>query len=170
MEIRSGTGARPRSRLVWAVVKSDMCSAASAAGTCEASQMSDCAKTLTVYCKFIKDFAKTACPLHDLTGDKPFVWMSKQQTAFEELKESLMQKLVLALPNNQGLVRLETDASEVVTGGVASQQQDDEIWKLLGFMSKTLNNAERNYTTYSMTRRCWQSCKDLKSGKPYSLV
>jgi len=47
MEIRPGTGARPRSRPVWAIVKLDTCSAASAVGTCEASQMSDCAKTLT---------------------------------------------------------------------------------------------------------------------------
>jgi len=45
-------------------------------------------------------------------------------------------------------VQLETDASDVATGGVASQQQDDETWKPLGFTSKTLNGAERNYTTY----------------------
>ena len=103
---------------------------------------------VNVYRKFIKDFAKTARPLHDLTGDKPFVWTSKQQKAFEELKESLIRKPVLALPNDRGLVRLETDASDVATGGVASQQQDDETWKPLGFTSKTLNGAERNYTTY----------------------
>ena len=74
--------------------------------------------------------------------------MSKQQKAFEELKESLIQKPVLALPNDQGLVQLETNASDVATCGVASQQQDDETWKLLGFISKTLNGAERNYMTY----------------------
>ena len=43
---------------------------------------------------------------------------------------------------------METDASDVATGGVASQQQDDETWKPLGFTSKTLNDTEKNYTTY----------------------
>jgi len=46
------------------------------------------------------------------------------------------------------MVRLETDASDVVTGGVASQQQDNETWKPLGFTLKTLNDAKRNYMTY----------------------
>ena len=43
---------------------------------------------------------------------------------------------------------METDASDVATEGVASQQQDDETWKPLGFTSKTLNDTERNYMTY----------------------
>ena len=55
---------------------------------------------------------------------------------------------MLALPNDQGLVCLETDTSDVATGGVAMQQQDDGTWKPLGFTLKTLNDAERNYTTY----------------------
>ena len=32
--------------------------------------------------------------------------------------------------------------------GIASQQQDNGAWKPLGFTSKTLNDTERNYTTY----------------------
>ena len=48
MEIRPGMGTRPGSRLVWAIVKPDTCSAASAAGMCKVSQMSDCTKTLTL--------------------------------------------------------------------------------------------------------------------------
>jgi len=68
---------------------------------------------INVYRKFIRDFAKTTWPFHDLTGNKPFIWMPKHQKAFEELKDSLMRKPVLALPNNQGLVRLETDALDM---------------------------------------------------------
>jgi hypothetical protein len=86
---------------------------------------------------------KTARPLHELTGDVPFVWKEAQQKAFEELKEKLVRRPVLVTIKDSGKLRVETDASDVATGAVLSQMQEDGMWKPLGYASKLLNPAER---------------------------
>jgi len=48
---------------------------------------------------FIKDFAKIARPLHDLTKkDHPFVWTDECTAAVETLKEAVTTEPVLVLP------------------------------------------------------------------------
>ncbi|XP_048251534.1 uncharacterized protein LOC125379302 [Haliotis rufescens] len=54
---------------------------------------------------FIKDYAKMAVPLYNITGKKPFNWGREQQEAFEELKEALMTPPVFGLPRNTGHTR-----------------------------------------------------------------
>ena len=52
------------------------------------------------YRKFVKDFAKIAGPLHDLTKKAlNFNWTSGCQAAFERLKSSLIQAPILAYPD-----------------------------------------------------------------------
>ena len=41
------------------------------------------------YRRFVRDFSKIAKPLHDLAGNKPWIWGLEQQAAFKGLKESL---------------------------------------------------------------------------------
>jgi hypothetical protein len=55
---------------------------------------------------------------------------------------------VLALPSNVGKFRLETDASDVATGAVLSQEQTDGTYRPVGYMSKSYSDAESSYTTY----------------------
>lgn len=43
---------------------------------------------------------------------------------------------------------METDASDYATGAVLSQLCEDEKWRPVGFMSKSLNDTERNYPIY----------------------
>ena len=100
------------------------------------------------YRKFIKDYAKIARPLHELTGDKPFKWTEWTQKAFESLKTALVTRPVLSMLKDTGKLKIETDASDVATGAVLSQQQEDLQWKPLSYMSKTLGEAEVNYVTY----------------------
>ena len=54
----------------------------------------------------------------------------------------------LVLPDQDAHFRLETDASRYVTGAILSQLHDDEKWHPVGFTSKSLNPAERNYAIY----------------------
>jgi len=42
-------------------------------------------------------------------------------------------------------IRVEADASEYVTGGVLSMKCKDEKWRPVIFISKSLNEVERNY-------------------------
>jgi RNase H-like domain found in reverse transcriptase len=43
---------------------------------------------------------------------------------------------------------VEADASGYATGAVLSQLQEDGKWHLVGFLSKSLSEAERNYDIY----------------------
>jgi hypothetical protein len=50
------------------------------------------------YRRFIKDFARLARPLNDLTKkDTPWTWGAPQQQAFQYLKSSFSQELILAM-------------------------------------------------------------------------
>jgi len=40
---------------------------------------------------------------------------------------------------------MEVDASDHVTGGVLSMEYEDKLWRLVIFLSKSLNKMERNY-------------------------
>jgi len=44
--------------------------------------------------------------------------------------------------------KLETDASDFALGAVLSQLCDDEKWRPVGFLSKSLSDAERNYQVH----------------------
>ena len=99
---------------------------------------------LNYYRRFIRDFSKIARPLHQLTGNQPFVWGLEQQEAFEQLKENLCSKPVLYLPSDDGPFRIETDCSQYAMGGVLSQHIEGK-WRPIAYRSQSLTEAERNY-------------------------
>ena len=95
---------------------------------------------------FIEGFAMVARPLHDLVKkDKKWVWTEKEEKTFQELKEQFTKKPVLAAPDINKKMRMEVDASDYVTGGVLSMECKDGLWRLVAFLSKLLNETERNY-------------------------
>ncbi|GFX22043.1 retrovirus-related Pol polyprotein from transposon 17.6 [Trichonephila clavipes] len=54
------------------------------------------------YRRYIKNFAKRALPLTNLLRkDTPFEWTSETQEAFEDIKKTILNPLVLALPDPQ---------------------------------------------------------------------
>jgi len=55
---------------------------------------------------------------------------------------------MLAVPYPKWKMQLETDASEYAIGGVLSQAQEDNSWKPLAYLSKTMNETKRNYKIY----------------------
>lgn len=99
------------------------------------------------YRRFIKDFAKIARPLHTLTGNTPFKWTEDQDNAFAQLKALITSAPIISIPNNEGQFRLETDASDFAIGAVLSQQQEN-TWKPIAFLSKSLTPTQRNYEIY----------------------
>lgn len=102
------------------------------------------------YRRFIKDFAKLAKPLTDLTKkDQPWVWGSEQTNAFETLKKAFTTAPILRIPDDVNPFRLSTDASDFAIGSVLSQlDPDDNLWHPVAFHSKSLNVHERNYEIY----------------------
>ena len=98
------------------------------------------------YRRFVKYFAKIAKPLHEMTRkETKWSWGERQQKAFEELKERFTIEPVLVIPDLDKEMRVEADASDFAMGGVLSMKCEDERWRPVAYISKSLNEAERNY-------------------------
>ena len=98
------------------------------------------------YRRFIKGFAMVARLLHDIVKkDKKWEWTERQEEAFRELKKRFTEKPVLAAPDLDKKIRMEVDASDYVMGGVLSMECRDRLWRPVAFLSKSLNETERNY-------------------------
>lgn len=95
------------------------------------------------YRKFIRNFAKVAKPLTDLTKkDIPFHWTDKQQISFDTLKLKLCEEPILKYPDFSKEFTLTTDASNEGLGAILSQDGHPCC-----YVSRTLNPAEKHYTT-----------------------
>jgi len=98
------------------------------------------------YRRFVKDFAKIAKPLHKIIRkENKWSWGERQQKEFEELKERFTTDPVLVTPDLDKEIRVEVDASDFTTGEVLSIKCEDERWRPVAYISKSLNEAERNY-------------------------
>ena len=98
------------------------------------------------YCQFIQGFVFIARPLHDLVKkDRKWEWTEKPEKAFEELKKRFMQELMLAAPDLDKKMKMEVDVSDYATEGMLSMKREDRLWRPVAFLSKFLNETERNY-------------------------
>ena len=61
------------------------------------------------------------------------------------MKEQFTKEPVLAVPDLDKKLRVEVDTSDYVTEGVLSMECKDGLWRLVTFLSKSLNKTERNY-------------------------
>jgi len=68
---------------------------------------------------------------------------------FEKLKKKFIQELVLAALDLNKKMRMEVDASDYATEGVLSMEGEDGKWRPVTFLSKSLNETERNYKIYN---------------------
>jgi len=99
----------------------------------------------TYYRKFISGFADITKPLSKLTEEKQtFEWTTEAETAFQALKDALCTAPVLGYLRPGEKFIINTDASNVGTGGVLSQVQDGSE-RVVAYFNKTLSKAERNY-------------------------
>ena len=98
------------------------------------------------YHQFIEGFASIAKLLHDMVKkDKKWEWMERQEKVFKELKDQFTKELVLVALDLDKKLRVEVDTSDYATGGVLSMEVENGRWKPVAFLSKSLNETERNY-------------------------
>ena len=97
------------------------------------------------YRRFIGRYGEICAPLHALTGKNArFAWTDECDAAFNQLKEALTTAPILAMPTDEDMFIIDTDASDRCLGAVLSQRQHGEE-KVIAYASKVLSRAERNY-------------------------
>ena len=98
--------------------------------------------------KFIPVFSRVAYPLYQLLRkDKEFIWDEACESAFIKLKGCLLSDVVLAHPNYTKDFHLFTDASNCGLGACLMQVDDEGQLKPLMYFSKSLNSAQKRYST-----------------------
>ncbi|GJR97800.1 reverse transcriptase domain-containing protein [Tanacetum coccineum] len=98
------------------------------------------------YRRFIKDFSKISCPMTKLLKkDAVFDFNKECVEAFELLKEKLTHAPIMVSPDWPRPFELMCDASNFVVRVVLGQREG-EYFRPIHFASKTLNNAQQNYT------------------------
>ena len=95
---------------------------------------------------FICKFADIAAVLHAATsGNGRLEWTKEMQQTFDERRIKWTSPPVLAYPDFEKTVAVETDASSVSIVAVLAQKKED--WKIhpIQHASRTMNTSERNY-------------------------
>ncbi|KAG5549470.1 hypothetical protein RHGRI_014717 [Rhododendron griersonianum] len=99
------------------------------------------------YRRFIKNFSAISRPLCQLLAkDARFVWSDKCEEAFQELKRSLTTPPIVQSPDWSLPFELMCDASDYAVGAVLGQRRGKDPF-VVYYASKTLNEAQMNYTT-----------------------
>nr|GEW62143.1 reverse transcriptase domain-containing protein [Tanacetum cinerariifolium] len=112
------------------------------------------------YRRFIKDFSKIARPMTRLLEkDTPFIFSQECVDAFQTLKTKLTEAPILIAPNWDMPFELMCDASDFAIGAVLGKRQDKHF-KPIHYASKTMTEAELNYT---MTKKEMLAVKDSKA-------
>ena len=98
------------------------------------------------YRMFVKGFAQIAEPLYSLLRkNAPYKWGQAQATAVEQLKTSLCNAPIVKFPDFTKAFHIYTDAS--LTGlGATLMQDHDGVLHPLNYVSKSLNEAQKNYS------------------------
>ena len=65
------------------------------------------------------------------------------------MKEWFTKEPVLAAPDINKKMRMEVDTLDYATGGVLSIECEDRLWRPVAFLSKSLNEMERNYEIHN---------------------
>ncbi|QRW23889.1 Retrotransposable element Tf2 protein [Rhizoctonia solani] len=99
--------------------------------------------------RFVANFSHMARPLHNLVKkDTPWKWDTREQEAFQGLKDAITNAPVLCHADPTKPYFLETDASGAALGSILSQRQEDGRLHPLGFLSESFKGAEQNYDTH----------------------
>jgi hypothetical protein len=94
------------------------------------------------YRHFVKDFSTIAVQLNELTKKGvPFSWVTRQENAFDMLKDKLTHAPLLQLPDFSKTFVLECDASGIGLGGVLLQERNH-----VAYFSEKLSGPVPNYS------------------------
>nr|GEY29255.1 reverse transcriptase domain-containing protein [Tanacetum cinerariifolium] len=99
------------------------------------------------YRRFIKNFSNISRPMtHLLEKNSPFIFSNECIQAFRTLKEKLTEAPIFIAPNWDQPFELMCDASDYAVSAVLGQRVKKHFWPI-HYTSKTMNQAETNYTT-----------------------
>ena len=98
---------------------------------------------MKIYQKFLKN-PKPLCKL--LEKDTTYNFDEACMTTFEEIKNKLIKVPIVVTPNLGEPFEIMCDASDYVVRVVLGQRREN-IFKPIYYASKTLNEAQQNYTT-----------------------
>jgi hypothetical protein len=102
---------------------------------------------MSYYRRFIQRFSKLAALLHKLLKkDAKYEWTNEQEQAFRDLKSKVISPPILRYPDDSRRFILTTDASNEGLGAVLSQGAIEKGLPI-ALASRSLNKAERNYST-----------------------
>ena len=127
------------------------------------------------YRAFVQNFSELALLLNALTQKgTEFVWTTKEQEAFDVLKQRITSSPTLAHPNMDEQFELEVNASGSAMVAVLLQRQPDGTKRPVNFMSKTFNQAQRNYDIFNreFLAMLWglQHSRPLLVGSPHKVI
>ena len=130
---------------------------------------------------YIPRFAQVCAPINELRSpakaaqfDWSKDWTGDLATAFKTLKELLAQCFTLSYPDWNKKFYLATDASTVGVGGVLYQKGEDNKPKYIQVMSRSLSQAERNYSATKLELTaivyCLKRCDYYLYGRHFHLL
>ena len=104
-----------------------------------------------VFRRFVPNFLRIATPPNrKLEKGQPAKFgdfTDEEHEAFEELKRRLTSPPILALPNQKGSYRWDTDACDHQVGCTLLKDQEGLGYALIGYWSRALTKPERDFTT-----------------------
>ena len=104
--------------------------------------------TVNWYRRFIPRFAEIAAPLYALTHiGADFKWTSEHQQSFDALKHAMISEPVLRAADPTKDYFCQSDASDKQISMTLLQEDENNHLHPIAYASKTLNSAQRNYTT-----------------------
>ena len=103
------------------------------------------------YRKYYKNnFAVLVKPLYKLTekeNHQTFNWRPEHAQAFQALKNTIADDIMLKFPDFTRDFVVQTDAAQYGIGACLMQKQDDNSLRPISFASRTLNKREVLYST-----------------------
>ena len=94
---------------------------------------------------FIANFAKLTLPLTHLLKDMLWSYGEEQWKSVRNLKNAMCNDPELVAPDTEKDFELQTDASDFALGAVLFQHDEQGKKQMIGAVSRTLTDAERNY-------------------------
>ena len=101
------------------------------------------------YRRFIANYSKVVARITKLTGkNAPWTWGTKQEKAFQGLKDAYTSAPILQHFDYQNAIVVETDTLDYVSVGVLGQPDDKGVVRPVACFTQKHSPAECNYEIY----------------------
>ena len=101
------------------------------------------------YRKFIHGYSRIVAPLVKLTKQTtPWEWSGDREESFNQLKKAFTSAPILTHYDPKRRIVIEADASDYAVAAILSHPDDQGRLQPVAFVSRKLDDAERNYAIY----------------------